>query len=81
MPLVAYVHEHEPEEPEDEGRAPWEPNWRVWRWIGAAVVVVYAATRANGALDLLLVLVVFALCCRAAVEALSNGDGLREWRQ
>ena len=26
-------------------------------------------------------LVVFALCCRAALEALPDGDGMREWRQ
>jgi hypothetical protein len=31
--------------------------------------------------ELLLVMIVFAFSCRAAVEALTNGDGLREWRQ
>jgi hypothetical protein len=81
VPFVAYVHAHEPDEPEDYGRAPWEPNWRMWRWVAVALVVTYAATRAEGGIELLLVVVVFALCCRAAVEALSNGDGLREWRQ
>jgi len=81
VPFVAYVHAREPDEPEDQGRAPWEPNWRMWRWIAAAVVVTYGAGRADGALEGLLVLVVFGLCCRAAVELLPNGDGLREWRQ
>jgi hypothetical protein len=81
VPFVAYVHAREPDEPEDDGRTPWEPNWRLWRWIGAAAVVTYAATRAEGAFDLLLVLVVFALCCRAALELLPRGDGMREWRQ
>jgi hypothetical protein len=46
-----------------------------------AIVFAYAATRVGGALELLLVMIVFAFACRAAVEALTNGDGLREWRQ
>ena len=81
MPFVAYVHAREPDEPEDEARAPWEPNWRVWRWVAAALVVTVGATSADGALEALLVLLVFGLCCRAAVELLPGGDGLREWRQ
>jgi hypothetical protein len=81
VPFVAYVHAREPDEPEDGGRTPWEPNWRLWRWVGAAVVVAYGATRAEGALEYLLVLVVFALCCRALNELMPSGDGLREWRQ
>ena len=81
MPFVAYVHVREPDEPEDRGRAPWEPNWRLWRWVAAAVVVTFGAARADGPLELLLVFVVFGLCCRAALEALPEGDGLRDWRQ
>ena len=80
MPLVAYVHAEDPDL-RPEGRQPWEPNWRVWRWIGAAVVVTFGATRSDGALEALLVFVVFALVCRAALEALPDGDGLREYRQ
>lgn len=81
MPFLAYVHAREPDQPGDDERAPWEPNWRIWRWIGAAAVVAYGATAAEGALETLLVFVVFGLCCRAAAEALPDGDGLREWRQ
>jgi hypothetical protein len=81
VPFVAYVHARQPDEPEDEGRTPWEPNWRVWRWVAAAVLVAYGASRADGAFEALLVLVVFGLCCRAALELLPAGDGLREWRQ
>ena len=81
MPFVAYVHSPEPDRPDDDGRTPWEPNWRIWRWVGAAAVVAYAATRTEGAMQTLLVMVVFALCCRAAIVALPDGDGLREWRQ
>jgi hypothetical protein len=32
-------------------------------------------------LEAVLVLVVFALCCRALLELFPDGDGLREWRQ
>jgi hypothetical protein len=81
VPFLAYVHSREPDQPEDDGRAAWEPEWRVWRWVIVAIVFAYAATRAGGALELLLVLIVFAFTCRATVEVLTNGDGLREWRQ
>jgi hypothetical protein len=80
MPFVAYVHAEDPE-PRPEDRRPWEPNWRVWRWVAAAVVFAYGAARTDGAVEALLVFVVFGLVCRAAVEALPNGDGLREYRQ
>jgi hypothetical protein len=78
MPFLAYVHARERQ---GEPRPPWEPNWRVWRWIAAAVVVAYAATRADGVAEWLLVLGVLTLACRAATEALPSGDGLREYRQ
>jgi hypothetical protein len=80
MPFVAYVHAEDPE-PRPEGRRPWEPNWRVWRWVAAACVVAYAAARSDGALEALLAFAVFGLVCRAAVELLPDGDGLREHRQ
>jgi hypothetical protein len=80
MPFVAYVHA-EDQEPRPEDRRPWEPNWRVWRWVVAAAFVTYAATRTSGAVEALLVFVIFALVCRAGLEALPGGDGLREYRQ
>ena len=80
MPFVAYVHAGEPVRP-DGGRAPWEPNWRVWRWVIAAVVVGYGTAHTRGALAALLTMVIFALVCQAAGEALPHGDGLREHRQ
>lgn len=80
MPFVAYVHAEDPD-PRPEGRRPWEPDWRVWRWLGAAALFAYAATRTDGAVEALLVFVVFGLVCRAALEALPGGDGLREYRQ
>jgi hypothetical protein len=80
MPFVAYVHA-EDRDPRPPERRPWEPNWRVWRWLIAAVFFTYGAVRADGAVEALLVFVVFGLVCRAATEALPDGDGLREYRQ
>jgi hypothetical protein len=80
VPFVAYVHA-EDREPRPGDRRPWEPNWRIWRWIVAAAFFVYGASRTEGAMEALLVFAVFACVCRAAVEALPNGDGLREYRQ
>lgn len=83
MPFLAYVHSREPDPPSgDEPRpTPWEPNWRMWRWIAAGVVAVYAATQADGAAQALLVIIAFALGCLAVEAGLPRGDGLREWRQ
>jgi hypothetical protein len=81
VPFVAYVHAQDPNRPEDPGRPPWEPNGRVLRWVGAAIVVSFAVTLASGVLQTALIFLAFALGCRAAAEALPNGDGLREWRQ
>jgi hypothetical protein len=80
VPFVAYVHAQEPDPPEDR-RAPWEPNWRIWRWIGAAALAGYASAHSGGAVSALLMLVVFVCVCQAAAEALPKGDGLREYRQ
>lgn len=80
MPFVAYVHAREPGPPEDQ-RPPWEPNWRVWRWVGAAAVAGYASANSEGAVGALMMLLVFAFVCQAAAEALPKGDGLREYRQ
>jgi UDP-N-acetylmuramyl pentapeptide phosphotransferase/UDP-N-acetylglucosamine-1-phosphate transferase len=80
MPFIAYVHAGEPD-PRPEGRPPWEPNWRMWRWIVVAVVAMYCVSRTDGVAGLVLVIVAFAAACLAFDAALPQGDGLREWRQ
>jgi hypothetical protein len=83
MPFLAYVHAREPDEPAGSGdeRRPWQPNWRLWRWVSTALVVSFAASHTGGAVQALLVFIVFALGIRAVGEVLSWGDGLSEWRQ
>lgn len=80
MPFVAYVHARDPDPPPG-GREPWEPNWKMWRWIAGAALAVFGATRSDGAVEMLLVVIAFAFVCLAAEAALPRGDGLREWRQ
>jgi hypothetical protein len=79
MPFLAYIRAEEPEP--QPGKQPWEPNWRVWRWIGAAAFVGYGAAHTDGGLAVLLMFVIFALVCRALLEALPDSDGLRDYRQ
>ena len=79
MPFLAYVNAR-PRVPGDR-RPPWEPNWRVWRWVGAALVVGFAAAHAAAAIQYLLLLVVIALVCQAIDEAMPSMRGLRDWRQ
>ncbi len=79
MPFLAYIHAQEPD-PEPE-RRPWEPNWKFWRWIVAAAFVTYGATYTDGVLGAVLVMVIFALVCRALLELMPDGDGLRDYHQ
>jgi hypothetical protein len=53
----------------------------MWRWIAGAALACYAATKADGSAQALLVLIAFTLACLAVETALPRGDGLREWRQ
>jgi hypothetical protein len=80
MPFIGFVHAEDPD-PRPEGPPPWEPNWKVWRWLLAAVFFGYGATQAQGAIEALCMFVVFGLVCRAAEEALPNNESLREFRQ
>jgi hypothetical protein len=73
--MTMLIHERE------DGPRPWQPDWRVWRWVVVAVVVGYAATRATGGIGVLLILVAFAAACKALDEALPYRGGLREHRQ
>ena len=80
MPFVAYVHAGEPEPP-PSGRPAWEPNWRLWRWVIAAIPLSIAADRSEGVFAFVLVLAVFTLVCKAVAELWPDGDGMRGYRQ
>jgi hypothetical protein len=73
--MTMLIHEREP------GPQPWQPNWRVWRWVAAAVIVGFAATHATGGVGVLLILLAFYAACKAVSEAIPYGGGLREHRQ
>jgi hypothetical protein len=73
--MTMLIHE------EERRPRPWEPNWRIWRWLIVAVVVGYAATSAGGGIGVLLIFGAFFAACKALAEAIPYGDGLREHRQ
>ena len=81
MPFLAYVRSGPPDPPPEEARPLWEPNLRIWRWVLMALPPLYAALRTDGAAELVAVFLVLALVCRAALEAVPDGDGLRHFRQ
>jgi hypothetical protein len=83
VPFLAYIHSDDqgPTPGDRAGLRPWEPNWRVWRWVAGAAVLAYGAVRSDGAVQALVVLLIFVCCCQAFAEMLPRGDGLREWRQ
>jgi hypothetical protein len=73
--MTMLIHEEEPRP------RPWQPNWRIWRWVAVALVVGYGATNAAGGVATLLILISFFAACKAVAEALPYGGGLREHRQ
>ena len=79
MPFVGYIHA-EDSDPRPEGPTPWEPNWRVWRWVLIALPFAYGVSRADGAVRTLLAFVLFGLACRLILELIPEG-GMREYRQ
>jgi hypothetical protein len=76
VPFIAYVYAEE-----DTGRPPWQPNWRVWRWLLAALPTAFAAAHTEGVLSAILVFTVFGLVLRALDDALPSWNGMREYRQ
>lgn len=76
--FLAYI-DARPEEP--NGPPPWEPNWRMWRWFAAGVLVGFGAGHAGGGIQYALILVVVALVCLGINEALPSMRGLRDWHQ
>ena len=80
MPFLAYVHARGPDR-EPDGERAWEPDWRVWRPLGLALLAGFAASSGDGAAQALLALVAFTLVCVAVSRLLPDGDGLRDWRQ
>jgi hypothetical protein len=72
---------HEGDAGGEQTPRPWQPNWRVWRWVIAAAVFGYAATATTGAVGVLLVFTAFFAACKALAEAIPYGYGLREHRQ
>ena len=79
MPFVAYVHASDADRRPE--RRPWEPDWRVWRWLVAAAFAGYGAARTDGGIELVLVIVVFSLVCKAIDEVLPDWGGMRDYRQ
>ena len=75
MPFLGYI-DSRPDRPNG-----WEPNWRVWRFVAAALLVGFAAGNAGGAVQYLLIVLTITLVCQAIAEALPSMGGLREWRQ
>jgi hypothetical protein len=62
-------------------RPAWEPNWRLWGWVAATIVLFVAAASTPGIVSYVLVLAAVAAACRAVTVILPPLDGLREYRQ
>ena len=62
-------------------RPVWEPNWRLWGWVAATIVLFVAADSTVGIVSYGLVLAAFASACKAVSVILPPLDGLREYRQ
>ena len=62
-------------------RPVWEPDWRLWGWVAAALGVTAAALATSGFASFVLVCAAIGFAARAVTHALPYGEGLREHRQ
>ena len=70
-----------PEGPGARGRAAWEPNWRLWRWVALTVVAAVAAGATTGFVAYLLICATIAFACQAVCEIVPDTFGLKDYRQ
>jgi hypothetical protein len=64
-----------------DDRPVWEPNWRLWRWVAATIVLFAAADATAGIVSYVLLIGALACACRAVTVILPPLDGLRDHRQ
>jgi hypothetical protein len=62
-------------------RPVWEPNWRVWSWVLAAVAAGAGAYVTAGLIAYLLICAMVVCAAQACARAMPDLDGLREHRQ
>jgi hypothetical protein len=62
-------------------RPVWEPNWKLWRWVAATIVLFVAANASAGIVSYVLLLGAIACACHAVTVILPQLDGLRDYRQ
>lgn len=65
----------------ESDRAVWEPNWRVWSWVLAAVAAGVATGLTSGLASYVLLCVTLGCAAQALSRAVPYGGGLREYRQ
>lgn len=80
-PWVVFLIDDRPWRPVPSPDPVWEPNWRVWRWVLAALVMSGGGFVTNGFASYVCVVLAFAFALCALDRALPYKDGLREYRQ
>jgi hypothetical protein len=73
--------EERPFAPPPPSRPAWEPNWRVWSWVLAALLASAGGFVTGGFASYVFVVLAFAFALCALDRALPYKDGLREYRQ
>ncbi len=68
-------------EPEWPERPVWEPDWRLWAWIAAALAATAGCFATGGLVSFVLLCAALGLGARACTRALPYGGGLSEYRQ
>ena len=67
--------------PERPARGAWEPNWRLWRWVGLALVALAGAFVTTGLVAYLLVCAGLGFACQAIAELVPDTFGLKDYKQ
>lgn len=63
------------------GRAPVEPNWRLWGWLAVALLLGVTAAQVTGVVAYVLLCATLAAVCKAATAGVPDGGGLRDYVQ
>jgi hypothetical protein len=65
----------------EPGRSVWEPDWRVWSWVLAALAAAAGCWLTAGLASFVLLCAVVGCAAEALSRTLPYGQGLREHRQ
>jgi hypothetical protein len=79
--MVVLIDDRVPPFRREPERPVWEPNWRVWSWVLAALAAAVGCYLTDGFASFVLLCAAIGFAAQACSRALPYDGGLREHRQ